>query len=416
MGIVASSGRAGSRKPEPAGRVGLPGLIARRLVPAAGSARADVWIQGVSVGEVEIARTLALALREARPALPLLVTSTTPAGVALLGKRFGDLDPLPRLQPFPLDLAPSVGRLLASARPRLLVLVETELWPVLLSAARRRKLPVLVASARLSERSARRLRAAGPLFRGPLSAISAVAARTEEDAARFAAAGVPADRIRVAGDMKFDRPLPPEPAFAGELRALAAGRPVVVAGSAAEEELDLALSLPKRLAGPSGAPLLLLAPRRTEAWDEAARRAAAAGLRVRRRSRPDEGGPADVYLLDTIGELASAYRLGDAALLGGTFGNRGGHNVLEPLLCGLPVVVGPSIGSIRRAVEAAGEAVTAVAGPEEAVAALARLLDDRSARERAGAAAGALFACHRGATERTARLALELLDASPERP
>ncbi len=416
MGNPTSSGRAASGKAEPAGKVGVPGLVARRLVPPAGPARADVWIQGVSVGELEIARTLALALRAARPALPLLVTSTTPAGVALLGKRFRDLDPPPRLQPFPLDLAPSVRRLLDSARPRLLVLVETELWPVLLNAARRRAMPVLVASARLSERSARRLRAAGRLFRGPLSAISAVAARTAGDAARFEAAGIPADRIRVAGDMKFDRPLPPEPAFAGELRSLAAGRPVVVAGSAAEEELDLALSLPRRLAGRSGAPLLLLAPRRTEAWDEAARRAAASGLRVRRRSRPGEAGPADVYLLDTIGELASAYRLGDVALLGGTFGNRGGHNVLEPLLAGLPVVVGPSIGSIRGAVEAAGEAVTAVGDGEEAVAALARLLGDPSARDRARTAAGALFARHRGATERTARLALELLDASPERP
>lgn len=401
-------------RPEPAGKVGLPGLIARRLVPAAAPGRADVWIQGVSVGEVEIARTLALALRAARPGLPLLVTSTTPAGVALLGKRFRDLDPAPRLQPFPLDLLPSVSRLLGSARPRLLVLVETELWPVLLNAARRRRLPVLVASARLSARSARRLRAAGPLFRRPLSAISAVAARTEEDAERFAAVGVPAERIVVAGDMKYDRPLPPEPAFAGELRALAGGRPVVVAGSAAEEELDLALSLPRRLAGPGGAPFLLLAPRRTEAWDEAARRAAAAGLRVRRRSRPGEEGPADVYLLDTIGELASAYRLGDVALLGGTFGSRGGHNVLEPLLCGLPVVVGPSTWNIRGAVEAAGEAIVSVPGGEEAVAALSRLLADPAARLRARAAADGLFARHRGATERTARLALELLDATPE--
>lgn len=416
MGNPTSSGRAASGKPEPAGKVGLPGLLARRLVPPSGPERADVWIQGVSVGEVEIARTLAVALREARPGLPLLVTSTTPAGVALLGRRFRDLEPPPRLQPFPLDLAPSVGRLLASARPRLLVLVETELWPVLLNAARRRKVPVLVASARLSERSAKRLRAAGPLFRGPLSAISAVAARTEEDAARFAAAGVPADRIRVAGDMKFDRPLPPEPAFADEVRALAAGRPIVVAGSAAEEELDLALSLPERLAGPAGAPFLLLAPRRTEAWDEAARRAAAAGLRIRRRSRPDGGGPADLYLLDTIGELASAYRLGDAALLGGTFGNRGGHNVLEPLLAGLPVVVGPSTGNIRGAVEAAGEAVVSVRDGEEAAAALSRLLGDPSSRARARATAEALFARHRGATGRTARLALELLDAAPDRP
>jgi len=397
--------------PEPPGGGGLPGLVARRLLPPGGPESAGAWIQGVSVGEVELAHTFALALRAERPALPLLVTSTTPAGVALLGRRFRDLSPPARLQPFPLDLPLSVGRLLDSARPRLLVLVETELWPVLLRAARRRSLPVLVASARLSERSARRLRAAGPLFRRPLQALSAVAARTPEDAARFASVGVPERLIHVAGDMKFDRPLPPEPAFAEELRALAAGRPVVVAGSVAEEELDLALSLPARLAAPVP-PFLLLAPRRPEAWDEAARRATAAGFRVARRSRPGPAGPADVFLHDTIGELASAYRLGDVALLGGTFGTRGGHNVLEPLQAGLPVVLGPSTWNIRRAVEAAGRAVTEVASAEEAAPALSLLLSDPAARNAAREAADLLFARHRGATHRTVLLALGLLDGS----
>ncbi|MHB8800336.1 MAG: 3-deoxy-D-manno-octulosonic acid transferase [Thermoanaerobaculia bacterium] len=397
-----------------AGGTGLTALLARRLLPEAAPGRADVWVQGVSVGEVELAHTLALALRAARPGVSLLVTSSTPAGVGLLEKRFRDLVPPARLQPFPLDLPVSVRRLLDSATPRLLVLMETELWPVLLRAARRRGLPVLVASGRLSERSVRRLRAARPLFRGSLGALSAVAARSEEDAERFAAVGVPRERIHVAGDMKFDRPLPAEPAFAASFRELAAGRPVLVAGSIAEEELDLALSLPRALSrGPSGAPFLLLAPRRTESWDEAERRAAAAGLRVVRRSHPVPAGPADVFLLDTLGELASAYRLGDVALLGGTFGRRGGHNVLEPLQAGLPVVLGPSVWNIRRAVEAAGAAVVGVPDAAGATPALARLLDDPAAREAAREAAASLFAKHRGATERTLRLALDLLDGSP---
>lgn len=390
---------------------GLPALIARRLLPPGGAAVADVWIQGVSVGEVELAHTLVLALRSRRPDLSLLVTSSTPAGVGLLGKRFRDLTPPARLQPFPLDLPLSVRRLLDSAAPRLLVLVETELWPVLLRAAGRRALPVLVANGRLSERSVRRLRAAGRFFRAPLAALSAVSARTPEDAGRFASIGVPEDRIHVAGDMKFDRPLPPEPEFAARVRSLAAGRPILVAGSIAEEELDLVLSLPRSLARSAGAaPFLLLAPRRPETWDAAARLAVAAGLGLARRSDPVYSGPADVFLLDTIGELASAYRLGDVALLGGTFGTRGGHNVLEPLLAGLPVVLGPSISTIRRTVEAAGEAAVGVGGAEEASSAIARLLTDPPARAAACAAAQALFALHRGATERTARLALDLLD------
>jgi 3-deoxy-D-manno-octulosonic-acid transferase len=157
-------------------------------------------------------------------------------------------------------------------------------------------------------------------------------------------------------------------------------------------------------------PFLLLAPRRAETWDEAARRAAAAGLRVARRSALPSPGPADVLLLDTLGELASAYRLGDAALLGGTFGRRGGHNVLEPLLAGLPVVVGPSTWNIRPAVLAAGGAVVSVADGDGAADALARLLADPGARGAAREAADTLFARHRGATLRTVRLALDLLD------
>jgi 3-deoxy-D-manno-octulosonic-acid transferase len=148
-------------------------------------------------------------------------------------------------------------------------------------------------------------------------------------------------------------------------------------------------------------------------WDEAARRAAAAGLRVARRSEPGGEAGADVLLLDTLGELASAYRLGDVALLGGTFGERGGHNVLEPLQAGLPVVLGPSTWNIRRAVEAAAGAALSVASAGEAVEALDRFLSDPGARGAAREAAVQLFARHRGATIRTARLALDLLDGRP---
>lgn len=392
------------------GRSGLPTLIARRLLPPIGPAPSDVWVQGVSVGEVELAHTLVLALRAERPSLSLLVTSSTPAGVSLLGRRFQDLSPPARLQPFPLDLPVSVRRVLDSAVPRLLVLVETEIWPVLLRAARRRALPVLIANGRLSERSARRLRAAGRLFRGPLTALAAVAARTPEDAERFASIGVPEDRIHLAGDMKFDRPLPPEPQFAARVRALAAGRPILVAGSIAEEELDLVVSLPGMLTRAGMTPFLLLAPRRPESWDAAARRVSEAGLNVARRSLPDGPGPADVFLLDSIGELAASYRLGDVALLGGTFGRRGGHNVLEPLQAGLPVVLGPSTWNIRGAVDAASGMIVPVGSAGEASDALSRLLADPIARATVRVAADALFARHRGATQRTSRLALELLD------
>ncbi len=369
----------------------------------------------MSVGEVELAGTFAAALEAARPGLRLLVTSTTPAGVTLLRRRFQH--PV-ATHPFPVDLPLPVRRLLGTPGLRLLTLLETELWPVLLREARRRRLPVLVANARLSERSVRRYLALGRLFRGPLAALSAVAARTPADAERFAAIGVAPDRIRVIGDLKLDRPDPALPEFAEEVRSLAAGRPVLVGGSLAEDEVALFLELARALGEAGLRPFLLVAPRRPDAFEAVARKLELAGVATVRRSRLGEGSSrgavADAFLLDTIGELAGAYLLGDVALLGGTFADKGGHNVLEPLRAGLPTVVGPSTWNIRASVEAAGEAVVAVPDPRAAAAAVGRFLVDPAAREAARRAARALFAASRGAASRAAAMALALLDGEGE--
>lgn len=387
-------------------------LIVSRLFPAGEAlARGGIWVQGVSVGEVEVALTLAAALSRTRPGLPLLVSASTPAGVGLLSRRIADSG-LP-WRPFPLDLSPAVRRFFDLERPRLLVLVETELWPGVLNEARRRRVPVLLANARLSAVSAARYRRASPIFAGPLSALSRVLARTPADAERFASIGVPASRVTVSGDLKFDHPEPAEPVFAAAARALAAGRPVLVAGSAAADEIPLVLDVRRRLAE-SVPVFLILAPRQPDDFEIAARLAREDGLRVARRSAIEGPGPAagaDVLLLDTVGELAQTYALADAALLGGTFVPKGGHNVLEPLRAGSPVVVGPSIGNIRDAVEAAAGAVFPAGDAAGAAAALAPLLRGGEARERAAAAARAVFAAGGGAAARAAAAALELLDA-----
>jgi 3-deoxy-D-manno-octulosonic-acid transferase len=388
-------------------------LISSRLFPSRiRLAPGGVWIQGVSVGEVEVAFTLAAELSRARPGLPLLMSATTPAGVGLLSRRAVPVG-LP-WRPFPLDLPVAVRRFFDVERPRLLVLVETELWPVVLNEARRRGVPILLANARLSAKSAARYRRASTLFAGPLSALSRVLARTAADAERFVGIGVPVSRVTVSGDLKFDRPEADEPAFVSEARALAGGRPILVAGSAADDEIPLVLDVRRRLA--ERAPLfLVLAPRQPEDFDAAARRAEDAGLRVLRRSaldgRPPAGG-ADVLLLDTVGELAGAYALADAALLGGTFVPKGGHNVIEPLRAGSPVVVGPSVENIRETVDAAEGAVFRAADAEAAAAALAPLLAGGAVRARAADAARTLFATGAGAAARAAAAALELLDRS----
>jgi 3-deoxy-D-manno-octulosonic-acid transferase len=363
------------------------------------------------LGEVEVALTLAAEVGRRRSGLPILMSATTPAGVGLLSRRLESMV-LP-WRPFPLDLPAAVRRFFDVERPRLLVLMETELWPAVLLEARRRSVPVLLANARLSERSAARYRRASALFAGPLSALARVLARTESDAERFVAIGVPEACVSVSGDLKFDRPRPEEPAFASAARALAAGRRVLVAGSAAADEIPLVLDVRRRLA--QGAPVfLVLAPRRLEDADAATRRAESDGLRVVRRSALGREAPAaaDVLLLDSVGELAGAYGLADAALLGGTFVPKGGHNVLEPLRAGVPVVVGPSVENIKETVEAARGAVFRATDAASAAAALAPLLERGDAHVEASAAAAALFSVSSGAAARAAAAALELYDGS----
>jgi 3-deoxy-D-manno-octulosonic-acid transferase len=394
--------------PAEGGAIALWSLVRERLLPDPRTPQADIWLQAVSVGEVEIAATLVAALREKNPDLALLVTATTPAGVSLLPVRFG-ATPGVSCRPFPLDFGFSVRRFFDAVRPGILVLVETELWPIALAEAGRRGVPVAVVNGRLSEKSGRRLRLAGPLFRSALGAVSRVAARTPEDAARFVEAGIAAERVFVAGDLKLDRAEAPEPAFAARVRAVASGRPVVVAGSLAEEEIPAALAARRFLASQGIPTLFLVAPRQPSSFDAAASRCSAAGFAVVRRSEPEIAGErADVFLLDTIGELASAYRCGAAAILGGTFVEKGGHNVLEPLRAGLPVVHGRSTGNIRALLESAGAAAFPARDGEDAGRTLAGLLRDDAALRRAADAAASLFSHSAGAMAGVVEMILAL--------
>ena len=385
-------------------------LLRERLFPLPGPSPADIWIQAVSVGEVEIAVTLVKEIRALRPATSILVTSTTPAGVALLRRRFGGGRAGLALRACPLDLGPAVRRFLDAVTPRLLVLVETELWPVTLGEAARRGMPVLVVNGRLSERSVSRLRLLRPLVSRAIGALTHVAARSQRDAERFEAIGVRRERIAVSGDLKLDREPPAAPPFAPRVRTLARGRPVVVAGSIADEEVGLVLETRRRLAEAGTDAFFVLAPRRPGSFDDVARRLETEHVALARRTAPDtDGAGAEVFLLDTLGELAGAYLTGRAALLGGTWAPRGGHNVLEPLRAGLAVVHGPSTSNIREALERAGEAAIEAKDASGAAAALGRILADEALCRRVAAAASALFATHAGATRRAAQAALDLL-------
>jgi 3-deoxy-D-manno-octulosonic-acid transferase len=370
-----------------------------------------IWIHAVSVGEMQAAAILVTALRERGNTPELTLTCATPTGRA----RAQVLMPDVPVRYVPYDLPGSLRRCLARLRPRLLILMETELWPNLLHQARRAGVPTLIASARVSERSARFYRRLPGLLRAALQSNVWVGAQTAEDARRFGDLGVPAERRSVAGNIKFDRAVLPElmPRGAALRAQYAPGRPMWVAGSTHPGEEQILLEAHRQLRQMMPQAVLVLAPRHPQRFDEAAAGVLAAGLRCLRRSRAtqDTQSGYEVLLLDTLGELMEFYAAGDAAFVGGSLVPIGGHNLLEPAALGLPVLAGPqqfnSPDVARILTEHA--ALTTVQDAAALAAELARLLGDPGACDRQGERARAAIEANRGALARVLRLIDQLL-------
>ncbi len=375
-----------------------------------------LWIQAVSVGEVEVARRIASELEQRGSSPPLVLTATTATGLAL-ARRTANAHM--SVFPCPIDLPGPVRRAFTGIGPRLLVLVETELWPEMLARAGRLSVPVAVVNARLSQRSFTRYRRARPLLHPLLDPITRVLARSEADAERFAQLGIPRGRIRVTGNIKYDlipdmAPLP----WGDRVDAWAADRPILVAGSTMDGEeatiLDALNALPGRLR-----PFLILAPRHPERFGDAAAILAANGFRTVRRSELG-GAPEhpDALLLDTIGELSRAYRYAAAAFIGGSLVPSGGHNPLEPAAWGTPVLSGPHVFNfeeIYAELEDAGAARIVSGGNELARVLGAWLTEPEAARTR-GAAGRRVVEANRGAAARTVDELRALWDTSPPPP
>ena len=389
--LLAADRRKGKSRPPLAQRLG------RRLpeLPTGG-----VWVQAVSVGEVIVARPVMRELRRRRPSLPIILSATTATGIATAT----DQQEADVVVPFPLDLPGPVRRCLDAARPELVVLVETELWPEMLAACGRRNIPVALVNARISDRSFRGYRAIRPLLAPLLAPLTAALAQTDVDAERLAALGVRADHIMVTGNVKFDAPSPRDPGdLAAAVARLAAGRPVVVAGSTVPGEepmvLDALWTLPE-----AQRPFLVLAPRHPERTDAVIDELAQRNLRFGRRSRLGEAPDAcSVLLLDTVGELAALYRLAQVAVIGGSLVPSGGHNPIEAGRFGVPVLTGPHVHNFKaiyRDFLAEGAART-VSTVDELASAVAGWLGDPEAAAAAGSAGRALVERHAGATART---------------
>jgi 3-deoxy-D-manno-octulosonic-acid transferase len=308
-------------------------------------ASAPIWVHAVSVGEVQAAAALVLALREHYPQIPVLVTTFTPTGAARARSLFRGAAEV-RFLPF--DLPGSVRRFLERTHPQLAVIIETELWPNLYRQCRLRRVPLIIASARLSRRSTDRYRRLGALFKETVAGASVVAAQGERDAERFRALGAPAERTHVTGNLKFDLTLPPDVAERGKAlrEQYAPRRAAWVAGSThggLEEEAVLAAH--RRIGAAHSGALLVLAPRHPNRFGEVASWLERQDIPFARHSQPPGAGAASegpsVLLLDTLGELLYFYAAGDVAFVGGSLAPIGGHNLLEPAALGLPILTGP---------------------------------------------------------------------------
>ncbi|WP_308389383.1 3-deoxy-D-manno-octulosonic acid transferase [Acidithiobacillus sp. AMEEHan] len=324
-----------------------------------------LWIHAVSVGEGMAALPLIRQLRERHPDLPILVTSTTPTGRTLLARELSGMVAQAYL---PYDLPGAVQRFLERSQPRLGVLMETELWPGLLGAARQRGIPMMLLNGRLSARSLAGYRRFASLFAPALAGLDWVGAQSSEDAQRFAELG--ATDVRIQGQMKLDLQIGSGSRERAALwRERFAGRRVWVFASTHPGEEELAWNSLPTLRKIEPQLLLVLIPRHPERGDALAEQLRSIGLSASRRSQRQFPGPDDpVYLVDTLGELIDLYGAADLVWIGGSFVARGGHNPIEAAAWGKPIIVGPHMENFfdtLRSLQAA-DGICQVASAEEA--------------------------------------------------
>ena len=374
-------------------------------------AGALVWVHAASVGETVTSLPVVERLAARGPSVLLTTGTVTAAQIAK-----ARLPPMAFHQYGPIDTPGPVTRFLDHWRPNLVLFAESELWPTRVKEIGRRGLPLILINARMSERSFRSWRALAPVARSMMDRVELCLAQSPADAERLRALG--ASRVVVSGNLKFDVPAPSADADAvAAMRALIAGRFVLVAASTHPGEETAVIAAHAEIAR-GGAPLLtILAPRHPERGEALAAEIARAGLRFGRRSLGEAIGPqTDIYLADTIGEMGLWYRLADLAFLGGSMVPRGGQNPIEPAKLRVPVLHGSHVENFRDVYQALADAraVTRVEDSASLAAAVTRLLADRGARERLAREGYACVEQLAGALERTVE-ALEPYLSTPRR-
>ena len=371
----------------------------------------SLWVHAVSVGEVNAAEPLIKALRRDYPDAPLVITTITPTGTARVHQLFGDSVFHVYL---PYDLPFSVSRFLNRVRPRLALIVETEIWPNLYFACRHRGIPLMIVNARLSERSMRGYRPLRALARSALRCVHQIAAQSRTDAARYRLLGADPQKVVVTGNMKFDMPIPEGAVADGAVMRNHWGprRPVWMAASTHEGEeqavLEAHLQVLKRL--PDA--LLLLAPRHPERFRLVEHSVRSLGFTVATHSADGIPSPSNqVFVIDAMGQLMPFFAAADVAFVGGSLVPIGGHNVLEPAALSVPVLVGPHTFNFEEITHSLIQQGGAARVPDSGQLGpdVLQLLRDAARRERMGLAAQQVFERERGAVQRIMRMIDTLL-------
>ena len=365
--------------------------------------RDSIWVHAVSVGEVNAAAPLVDALRRRYAEHRVVVTTVTPTGSNRVRQLWGDNVFHVYL---PYDLPASVRRFLRRIQPRVAVIMETEIWPNLFFECERRAVPIVVANARLSEKSLRGYGPVRPLARDAIRCATFVAAQSQQDAERLLELGARPERLRVVGNLKYDMHVPPD--FAAQAQQVRGGwgaaRPVWIAASTHEGEELAVIEAHSRLMRRFPDALLLVAPRHPERFRPMAQLCRSYGFVTATRSEDRCAAPTtQCFVVDTLGELVPYLACADIAFVAGSLDPIGGHNVLEPAALAVPVLVGPNTFNFAEVTDLLLErgAAQRIADAEELAQALQRLLEDPARRRSMGEAARRTVEEERGAVART---------------
>ena len=403
-----------------------PAEIAAKASQAAASGANAIWIHAVSVGEVLAAKPIVDGLRTRFPQRPIFVSTTTETGQRLARERLANAD---GVFYFPLDWVVPVRRALRAIRPSTVIVMETEIWPNFLREAKRSHVPVIFANARISPKSFARFKRweflVGPFFAETIEDAALFLPQTPEDATRLGAMGAAPPQMEIIGNLKYDAEPPAMSPFAVWLQQQIREQerwPVIVAGSIVAGEEDAVIAAYDMVQRQWRHTLLILAPRKPDRFEAAAKLSAEGGWKVLRRSQLDLSLPldedVDVLLLDSIGELAALYSFADVTFVGGSLVASGGHNILEPAWFSRPPVFGTSMENFQDMADQFldGRASVQVASAQSLGKVWIQLIENSALRDAMGKSALAIAERNRGTAKRSLDRIVPLIDRAAKGP